>query len=73
MPLPRFLRRKRTYFIGIPVLIFLVAVVRVGAVPSASTTVFPFGSFGSWTRSTGTLPVTTSGVAELSTRLVSPP
>jgi polyisoprenoid-binding protein YceI len=27
MPLPRFLRRKRTYFIGIPVLIFLVAVV----------------------------------------------
>ena len=27
MPVPRFLRRKRTYFIGIPVLIFLVAVV----------------------------------------------
>jgi polyisoprenoid-binding protein YceI len=27
MPLPRFLRRKRTYFIGIPILIFLVAVV----------------------------------------------
>ena len=27
MPAPKFLRRKRTYFIGIPVLIFLVAVV----------------------------------------------
>jgi polyisoprenoid-binding protein YceI len=27
MPVPRFLRRKRTYFIGIPVLILLVAVV----------------------------------------------
>ena len=27
MPVPRFLRRKRTYFIGIPILIFLVAVV----------------------------------------------
>jgi polyisoprenoid-binding protein YceI len=27
MPVPRFLRRKRTYFIGIPVLIFLVVVV----------------------------------------------
>jgi hypothetical protein len=27
MPAPRFLRRKRTYFIGVPVLIFLVVVV----------------------------------------------
>src|ERR671937_407502 len=27
MPVPRFLRRKRTYFIGIPILVFLVAVV----------------------------------------------
>src|SRR5689334_23366981 len=27
MPLPRFLRRKRTYFIGIPILVLLVAVV----------------------------------------------
>jgi polyisoprenoid-binding protein YceI len=27
MPVPRFLHRKRTYFIGIPILIFLVAVV----------------------------------------------
>src|SRR5262245_52680847 len=27
MPLPRFLRRKRTYFIGIPILVVLVVVV----------------------------------------------
>ena len=47
--------------------------VRLGAVPDVSTTVFPFGSFGSSTRSTGTGPVTSIVPGELSTRRLSPP
>ena len=47
--------------------------VLLGVVPDSSTTVFPFGSFGVSTRSTGTGPVTSIVPGELSTRRDSPP